>query len=379
MLTLFLAGLALRPQIVGVGPLLPRVEAALHVSHAVAGLLSTIPVLCMGLFAPLAPRLLRTLGSQRAVSLALGLVVVMGAVRSVVPGAALVLAFTVPLGIGIAVAGTLLPVVVKEELAGAPSFGTGVYASGINLGATVAALTAVPLAAAGLGWRGALFVFAAASVLVLAVWLRHRPVVASERPAGVRLPFDRPVVWLIATVFALQSSLFYGFNAWLAEAYVERGWSGAASGGLVAVVNLVALVVGLTASLAADRVGSRRLYLVSASVAATVAAGLIAASVPGTWAWGVLLGSALGVFFPIVMTLPLDVSHGPGDVAATTGVMLFIGYTLSALAPAALGAARDLSGGFDLPLALLAGEAAVLLAVTPFVSLARLRPRHGGR
>ena len=49
---LFLAALALRPQLVGVGPLLPEIEDDLGVSHAVAGLLGTIPVLCMGVFAP---------------------------------------------------------------------------------------------------------------------------------------------------------------------------------------------------------------------------------------------------------------------------------------------------------------------------------------
>ena len=49
---LFLGALALRPQLVGVGPLLPEIDDDLDVSHAVAGLLGTIPVLCMGLFAP---------------------------------------------------------------------------------------------------------------------------------------------------------------------------------------------------------------------------------------------------------------------------------------------------------------------------------------
>jgi MFS transporter, CP family, cyanate transporter len=44
---LFVAALALRPQLVGIGPLLPDVEADLGVSHAVAGLLGTIPVMCM--------------------------------------------------------------------------------------------------------------------------------------------------------------------------------------------------------------------------------------------------------------------------------------------------------------------------------------------
>ena len=39
---LFLAALALRPQLVGIGPLLPRIEEDLSVSHAVAGLLLSL-------------------------------------------------------------------------------------------------------------------------------------------------------------------------------------------------------------------------------------------------------------------------------------------------------------------------------------------------
>ena len=59
---LFLAGLALRPQIVGVGPLIPAIKKDLDVSHAVAGLLGTIPVLCMGVFALPASALTRRVG-----------------------------------------------------------------------------------------------------------------------------------------------------------------------------------------------------------------------------------------------------------------------------------------------------------------------------
>ena len=46
LVALFLAALALRPQLVGIGPLLPLVQDDLDVTHAVAGLLGTIPVLC---------------------------------------------------------------------------------------------------------------------------------------------------------------------------------------------------------------------------------------------------------------------------------------------------------------------------------------------
>jgi len=49
---LFLVALALRPQIIGVGPLIPSIQDDLGISHTEAGLLATIPVLCMGIFAP---------------------------------------------------------------------------------------------------------------------------------------------------------------------------------------------------------------------------------------------------------------------------------------------------------------------------------------
>ena len=48
LVALFLAALTLRAQLVGIGPLLPLIKTDLGVSHAVAGLLGTIPVLCMG-------------------------------------------------------------------------------------------------------------------------------------------------------------------------------------------------------------------------------------------------------------------------------------------------------------------------------------------
>src|SRR5207342_714917 len=70
---LFLAGLALRPQIVGVGPLIPEIQDDLDTSHALAGLLGTIPVLCMGLFAPVAGYLAGRIGTGVSIAAALGL------------------------------------------------------------------------------------------------------------------------------------------------------------------------------------------------------------------------------------------------------------------------------------------------------------------
>ena len=64
----------------------------------------------------------------------------------------------------------------------------------------------------------------------------------------------------------------------------------------------------------------------------------------GAWLWAVLLGAALGPMFPLTLTLPLDAGRRPADVAAFTGMMLGVGYTLSSCSPLVLGAIRDATG-----------------------------------
>src|SRR4051812_48299444 len=153
--------MALRPQLVGIGPLLPSVQEDLGVTHAVAGLLGTIPVLCMGVFAPPASFLSGRVGSRRAIAAALGLIGTFGVARAIAPGVVGVIALTFPIGIGMGLAGAILPVEVKERFGDRPGFATGVYTAGITIGAAIAAAVAVPLAHAGNGWRAPPPVFGA--------------------------------------------------------------------------------------------------------------------------------------------------------------------------------------------------------------------------
>jgi CP family cyanate transporter-like MFS transporter len=180
-----------------------------------------------------------------------------------------------------------------------------------------------------------------------------------------------PLAWAIAGAFALQSILFYGFNAWLADAYVERGWSDTRAGALVALMNGVALVVGIATALSADRVGSRRAFLLAGAGVCVAAGSLVAADTRGAWAWAALLGAGMGVLFTIVMTLPLDAGRDRAEVAAYSTVMLGIGYAISSLAPTALGAVRDATGTFTAPLSILAVDALLLLLLSAGVRVAR--------
>jgi MFS transporter, CP family, cyanate transporter len=376
LVALFAAALALRPQLVGIGPLLPEIQDDLGVSHAVAGLLATIPVLCMGLFAPPAPYLRRWLGSRWAMAVSLLAIAAFGVGRAFVPGIAGLLLLTFGVGIGMGLGGALLPVAVKERFADRPAFATGTYATGIGLGAAVAAAVAVPIADAAFGWRASLLVYSLFTGLLVVAWIlltRGTPAHerSGERPP--RLPFGSPVAWVLVTAFFLMAVSYYGLNAWLPDAYVERGWSEGSAGALVAVFNAMTVPTSLVVPWFADRVGSRRAYLVSATAVLVVAA-LGAVLYPaGGWVWAVLMGIAFGTQFPLVMTLPLDVARRPAEVGAVTGLMLGAGYSLAALSPFVLGAVRDATGSFTASLWLIVAVAIALLLVCLPLSRERLQ------
>jgi CP family cyanate transporter-like MFS transporter len=372
---LFLAGLALRPQIVGVGPLIPSIQDDLDISHAVAGLLGTIPVLCMGVFALPAPALTRRYGSRLAIAACLALIGVFGVARAAAPGAAAVIALTFGVGLGLGFAQALMPVAVKERFSSRPAFATGIYVLGINIGSALSSALAVPIADAAGGWRWSLAVFSGVTVALVAAWgwlTRAEPPHRRPDVAHVRLPWRNGLAWTLVAIFGSMACLFYGLNSWLPDAYVERGWSEGKAGALLAVLNIAALVTTIIVPSLADRRGSRRAYLVVFSALLAVSCGGFAAAPGGAWAWATIAGLCTGAMFPLVMTLPVDVGRRPAEVGAVAGMMLGVGYTIGAVAPLALGAARDLTGSYTTTLWLVAASGGVLFALCAAMSRERI-------
>jgi MFS transporter, CP family, cyanate transporter len=346
---LFLSAIALRPQIVGIGPLLPAIQESLNVSHALVGLLATIPVLCMGLFAPPAAYLAARVGTRAGIAWALALIGIFGLARAVSPGAALLILFTWPVGIGMGLAGALAPVAVKERFSVRPAGPTGLYTTGIQVGSAVSASLAVPLAGWYGGWRWSLAVFSLVTCALGGAWLfltRHES--AHVRPATrpPRLPWRSGVAWLLVALFALMASTYYGLNAWLPDSYVERGWSTGRAGNLLALLNLVAIPAALLIPWLSDRIGGRRRWLIAMATSFLVGVAGFVLFPGAAYVWVFAVGLATGAMFALVMTLPLDIEHDARRVGALVGMMLGLGYTIGAMSPIVLGAVRDLTGSF---------------------------------
>ncbi len=372
---LFFAALALRPQIVGAGPLIPSIQDDFGSSHAVVGLLGTIPVLCMGLFAPLAAYLAARIGTRQAMTIGLALIGAFGIIRTLGPSAWTVVVLTLPVGIGMGIGNALAPMAVKERFASRPATGTGVYTTGIQSGSAVSAALAVPLAGVLGGWRGSLIALSVCALGSLAAWLLlTRGEAPHERPAVApipRLPWTSGTAWLLVATFGLMGAAYYGLNAWLPDAYGEHGWSDRKAGLLLAMMNIAAIASSFVVPWLSDRQDRRRRWLLTMSVMfITGAVGLVAAPALG-FGWAALAGVAQGGMFALVLTVPLDLEDKPERLGALIAMMLGLGYTFAAIAPFAFGAIRDATDSFTAVLWVAAG----LLALQFLVLLALPRAR----
>ena len=66
-IALLILSIALRPPIVSIGPVLESIQKSFSLSYTQASLLTTIPDICMGVFALVAPRVARRWGTDNAV------------------------------------------------------------------------------------------------------------------------------------------------------------------------------------------------------------------------------------------------------------------------------------------------------------------------
>ena len=383
---LFIAGLAFRVPILVIGPLLKDIQADLAMNHAVAGLLSSIPVLCMAFLAPVGPVLAASIGPRVAVAVCIVATSGFGLLRAFAPDALTALLLTIGIGVGMGIVGPVFTQVVRTAMPNRPTLGTGSYAMGYIVGSSAAAAIAVPLAAAVGGWRGAFATLAVISFGALAGWWFLAPR-DRRAPAGTRLPrlpWRSQAGWLLGIAFGLQSILFYAAITWLPSIYIERGWTTGEAAALNAFFAALGIVTTLMVPALARWIRSRQAQLGLAAAIALVGTVGIATGADGppsagsngliAYASVLALNFGIGIFFPITLTLPVEVGRTPGEASALAALMLLVGYTSSAVGPVILGTVRDATGSFVVAGWLVVAVAAVMLASTVL-----LTPRRLGR
>ncbi|EWT02913.1 MFS transporter [Intrasporangium oryzae NRRL B-24470] len=365
----------LRVAITSVPPLLDTISADLGLSHAAAGALTTLPVLCMGLFAPVASRIAHRLGAVAAV-LAAAAAILAGTASRFAGGNVVVLyAGTFLAGVGIALAGTLLPRLVKTFFPPARAgLVTGLYMFAMMFGAALSSAVSVPLADRLGSWQASLGSWSVLALVGVLAWApfthRANPHHTRGEEGPGRLPWGHPTAWLVAGYLALQSWSFYSAVTWLAPTYVELGWTRTSAGYLAAVFSGSQIVSGLMGPVLSDRVADmRRLLLPAALLGIVGTLGIHLAPLASPWLWALVTGLGQGAAFSLALVLLVRYARTPEASGRLTGMAFLVSYSIASVGPLAMGLVRDVTGGLS-PVWLIL---AVIGAVQALVVL-RLRP-----
>lgn len=370
---LLVLSLALRPAIISIGPILLDIRQAFDLSFTLASLLTSIPDLCMGVLALASPLFARRFGVNGTIIASIVLLAIGILLRSQVQSVSGLLLTTFIVGVGIAVAGSLIGGWIKEFYSDhAPMF-MGIYSTGLSLGATAAAAGTDALTTATGSWRMGAGVWVILCITGISSWLwlcrSHKSATNYKRSkTKMSLPWSNPKAWLIAVYFGCGQFLGYAILAWLAPSMLQMHTSAIAPGYLLSAFTLIFTVANFLIGAIAGKSTDRR-FLIAISSALTVigVGGLACISSVSPLVFISLTAVGLGSAFTLGMTLPLDQTQTSQQANAWTVFTLFIGYLIAAAGPIGFGALRDLTGTFAVPYVLLTCVAVVMLALTPLL------------
>ncbi|MBH3430402.1 CynX/NimT family MFS transporter [Pseudomonas alkylphenolica] len=350
LLGLVLVALNLRPALSSMAPLLSQVSESLGLSASQAGLLTTLPVLCLGLFAPLAPILARRFGSERVI---LGILLTLAAgiaVRSAF-GSTGVFVGSIMAGASIGVIGVLLPGIVKRDFPKHAGTLTGVYTMALCLGAAMAAGATVPLSEHfGDSWSLGLGFWLLPALVAALIWLpQARQGHGAHHVAyRVRGLLRDPLAWQVTLYMGLQSSLAYIVFGWLPSILIGRGLSPTQAGLVLSGSVIVQLISSLSAPWLATRGKDQRLVIVVVMLLALAGLfGCLYAPLEGLWGWAIVLGLGQGGTFALALTLIVLRSKDAHVAANLSSMAQGVGYTLASMGPFAVGLVHDLTGGWN--------------------------------
>jgi CP family cyanate transporter-like MFS transporter len=347
-----LTGLNLRTAVNSVGPVLEELQVGLGLSSGLAGLVTTMPVLCFALIGFAGPPLSARFRDSHVLSGAL-LAMAAGLVLRAVAGAFwLFLVGTLLAMVGGALGNVLLPGLVKRHFPGRTGLLVGAYGTAMAVGGAVAAVSTAPIAAAtgADGWRWALGVWAALALVAALPWLAVPAASAAARAERTAVRMRD----LVHSRLALALSVFFGLQAM--QAYVIIGWSAqylrdeglsAAAAGLLLGIN-TAVVIPINAAVPPLTVRphlQRPLLLFFMACYTAGWIGLWVAPLSAPWLWMTLLAVGLGTF-AMVLTLMGLRARTPETTAALSTVVQGWGYVLAGAGPLLVGVLRGATGGY---------------------------------
>ena len=339
-ITLFV-GMNLRPIMASVSPIIPVLRQAFGLTNQTAGLLTTLPVIMMGIFALFTPMLGGRISERTGVLIGLSAIAGASVSRLIANSSFWLLTTAVVGGIGIAMIQTLMPAYIKRIKPKQSSTLMALFTTGIMAGAAMASAVSSPLEHM-LGWQMALSSMTLPAVIAIILCTVAMPSIARQDSQAVPLPYQCKNAWLLMLFFGIGTGAYTLVLAWLPLNYIQLGWNRTASGLMLSVLTISQVVAGLLVSRFIANFADRRQALFM--TLCLIFVGLIWLIVmPSFFAYlaVVVLGLGIGALFPLSLIVTLDYAK---DASQAVSLLAFVqggGYLIASVFPVIAGFVID--------------------------------------
>jgi len=341
----------LRMPLTVVGPIISFIREDLGISYALAGFLTTIPLLAFAIISPFVPIVARKIGLEltlffSTILLALGIVIrSLGTTSLLVFGTALI-------GIAISFGNVLIPGLLKLKFPFHVGLLMAFFTMSMNLTAGLGAGISYPVAHSSLGWQGALAVALVLVALTILIWipqLKFNKPEPNVKTTKERTPlWKSPVTWAVAGAMGFQSLLFYTTAAWIPEIFIAQGLAADRAGWMFSIMQFSQVPMALAVPIIASKMTSQRpLVLMFTAFYLIGFIGLVMEWTNLAILWMVLLGLAGGASFSLAMMFFTLRTRTAFEAADLSGFAQSLGYLLAAIGPILFGYLHDLFGGWN--------------------------------
>ncbi|MFL9919231.1 cyanate transporter [Paraburkholderia fungorum] len=369
-------GVNLRPLLTSISPLMTTIRDATGLSFYGASLLTSLPVVAMGIGAFGAGALSRSIGETRGIALGLlAIALACGTRWSTASGAAL-LATAVLAGVGVAAIQALLPAVMKQRFPARVPLAMGVFSASIMGGGGLGARLSPWVSTAMGSWHAGLALWALPAVAALLCWLGlnrrslHGPAALPALADAMAFSLWRKRrAWTLGLYFGIVNGGYTTLVAWLPAFYQQHGASVADSGSLLAGMTVFQAAAALLLPLAAAPFRDRRPWLVVGLSAQLLGLlGLIFWPDTAPLVWVGVAGAGLGGTFSLTLVTAMDHSAHHSVAGKLVAFTQGVGFVVAAIAPVFAGMVRSWTGGFGAAWVMLAVSIAAMIMVSLFFS-----------
>jgi len=262
----------------------------------------------------------------------------------------------------------------EDEAATATGLGTMAIFLGITIGLVVTPAL-VPVA----GVRGTQVVYAAVSVVALAVFWRVAPrrvpdrLVAPEELSvrdALRRVLRSRTLWKLSAALFLGFGFYLGITTWLEDMLKPRGIGETGAGLVAGMITIAGMVGSVVLGATSDRIRRRTPFLVMAGVVAAPMLwllghlGSLGTLIPVAFVLGFFLLAALPIAIAVASE---DPSLGPQVGSTAVGVMLLAGNLGGAAVVGIMGALKSVQGNFRTGVAIVTALAVVVAVIAATV------------